>query len=155
MTGWVAAGLLALALQQQNPFDCAVLLGSAKRLCLSEPWTAECRTAQGAWIGSFCSEGSAIFERPVAPTTFTPPFSFEGEVDRGFYTREGFLVSTPPSDTIAIFGHKPRATGILDDMDYRCALIVSRDKKNGWLIDRKENTAVRVDGQELPDWCSE
>jgi hypothetical protein len=130
------------------PIDCAVLLGSARRLCLSEPWTAECKAAQGAWIGSRCSASS----RPVASA---PPFSFAGEVDQGFYTRYGSLVSTPPSDMVAIFGRKPRAGGLHDDMDYRCALIVSRDKKNGWLIDRKENTAIRVDSQELPGWCTE
>ena len=108
MTGWVAAGLLALALQQQrNPF---------------------------------------LLETPVDTVSVVDGFS---------WTCEGCLMKMPVSTTIALFGHKPRAAGLDDDMDYRCALIVSRDKKNGWLIDRKENTAVRVDGQELPDWCSE
>jgi hypothetical protein len=149
MTGWVAAGLLALALQQQNPFDCAVLLSSAKRLCLSEPWTAACKVAQGAWIGSPCSVTAleAELETPVDQVSVVA-----GDL---FWTCDDCLTKIPESTTIAIFGHKPRAAGLYDDMDYRCALIVSRDKKNGWLIDRKENTAVRVDGQELPDWCSE
>ena len=110
MTGWVAAGLLALALQQQrNPF-------------LIETPVDTVSVVDGEHLSSTC---------------------------------EGCLIEMPESTTIALFGHKPRAAGLHDDMDYRCALVVSRDKKNGWLIDRKENTAVRVDSHELPDWCSE
>jgi hypothetical protein len=110
VTGWVAAGLLALALQQQqrNPF---------------------------------------LVETPVDTVTVV-----DSELS---WTCDGCLMKLPDPSTIAIFGHKPRAAGLFDDMNYRCALVVSRDKKNGWLIDRKENTAVRIASQELPEWCSE
>jgi len=92
-----------------------------------------------------------------APSIDAPPFSFDPEVDSGPWslTCDECMVTLPDPFYVLILGHKTRAAGILDDMDYRCALVISRDKKNGWLIDRLENTAVRVDSQQLPEWCSE
>ena len=83
------------------------------------------------------------------PSLDAPSYSFDSEVDLSS------LVTVSDSNYVAIFGHRTRAAGLADDMDYRCALIVSRDKKNGWLIDRKKNTAVRVKTHALPEWCSE
>jgi hypothetical protein len=129
MTGWVA-GLLMLALLQQ---------AAPSELMFSGPlvWSLKIRDA---------------------PSIDAPPFSFDPTVDEGLsWTCDDCVITLPPTPTfyIAIFGRRTRASGIVDDMDYRCMLVVSRDKENGWLIDRKENTAVRIASQELPEWCSE
>jgi hypothetical protein len=84
-----------------------------------------------------------------------PPFTFDADVSTGFSWTTTDTTAVSEGKMVAIFGHRDRASGWYDDMDYRCALIISRDGKNGWLIDRLANSAVRWEGSSLPEWCSE
>jgi hypothetical protein len=82
-------------------------------------------------------------------------FTFEGSTDVGLWTAPMTISAVTAGKMTAVFGLKPRAGGWQDDMDYRCGLVISRDGKNGWLVDRLENTPVRWEGTTLPEWCNE
>jgi hypothetical protein len=132
---WLSAGLLALALSGPAPdFPAGTL--ELKPAAILKPPFADPRL------------------EPVDLSR--PDYAFDSDVDSGLmWASTATLSAVSEGRTVAIFGNKAQAAGVFDDLDYRCALILSRDGKNGWLVDRLENTAVRWEGSTLPEWCSE
>ena len=104
-------------------------------------------------IGTICAGFLALVLQAQEPNPFLV-FTSTDTVSMWSTFCDDCIIELPDPHYVAVFGHKTNNSNPFD-VDYRCGLIVSRDGKNGWLIDRKENTAVRIEGQDLPEWCTE
>jgi hypothetical protein len=69
----------------------------------------------------------------------------------GSLVSSGTAIDLPMSEISAVFPF-PRDD---NDFDTRCVIVVSRDQKHGWLIDRAENVARSFEGTKAPEWCDE